>query len=62
MKHICNPNCIYYPNEFTEIIKEYIDKNGVKRREAVYICSYDEHRITNWESCDNFKLYGGENN
>lgn len=57
MKHICNPKCIYYPLNYSDIIKEFINEYGVKEREAVYLCDYDEHRITRFEMCDNYKEF-----
>ncbi len=51
----CNQNCIYYPSTYTELKKEYYDENGVYHREAVYLCNYDDHRITKFEICNNYR-------
>lgn len=61
MKHICSPNCIYYPLSYSEIIREFTNEYGLKEREAVYLCGYDEHRITKFDICKNYKaiLKGG---
>jgi hypothetical protein len=55
MKHICNQDCIYYPRNYSLLIKEYTTKNGVKKRKAVYLCDYDDHRITKFEKCEYYK-------
>ena len=53
-KHICNPNCIFYPTSPSSILKFYTDEYGLKHREAVYICGYDDTRIIKYEECPNF--------
>lgn len=55
MKHICEQKCIYYPTMPSEIIKEFVNEYGIKEREAVYLCGYDEHRITEFINCDYYK-------
>lgn len=55
MKHICNPDCIYYPSNYSNIIKEFTNEYGLKEREAVYLCGYDEHRILKFDICKNYK-------
>lgn len=54
-KHICSRDCIYYPFNPTEILKEYIDEFGLKHRECIYLCGLDEHRITKFKVCKNYK-------
>ena len=51
---ICNPSCVYFPQYPSEILNEYIDENGVKRRSSIFLCGYDSHRIINYEKCDNY--------
>lgn len=52
----CNPNCVYYPQLPDRTIKEYIDENGLKHKECVYLCCYDDHRILYFdEDCPNYK-------
>ena len=55
MNNICNPDCIYYPKYPNKIIKEYINKYGIKEREAEFLCDYDDHRILKFEKCDNYR-------
>lgn len=55
MKHICSPDCIYYPVDPNEVVKEYIDENGLKHREAIFTCIFDDHRITQFDMCENYK-------
>ena len=54
-KHICDTKCIYYPLEPSDIIKEYTDKFGLKHRECIFLCRFDEHRIVNYKKCKNYK-------
>lgn len=54
-KHICDTDCIYYPSYPTEIIKEYIDEFGLKHRECIFLCEFDDHRITKHCKCKNYK-------
>ena len=58
MKHLCNPNCIYFPSSYSYLLKEYNDSNNIKHREAVYLCDYDDHRIREFEICENFRSKG----
>lgn len=51
----CNPKCIYFPQSPSNIIKEYFDKNGVKRREGEFLCMFDDHRIMKFEKCNNYR-------
>ena len=54
-KHICNTDCIYYPLNPDKIIKEYIDNFGLKHRECIYLCRFDDHRIKKYQVCKNYK-------
>lgn len=54
-KHICDMNCIYYPLNPTKTVKEYIDKFGLKHRECIYLCGFDDHRIKEFRICKNYK-------
>lgn len=47
----CSPKCIYFPSEPTQVLREYMDKCGIKHREAIYKCNYDGHRITTFSKC-----------
>lgn len=58
MKRLCSPYCMYFPNSYSNILKEYNDSNNVKHREAIYLCGYDDHRIRDFEICENFRSKG----
>lgn len=58
MKHLCSPNCMYFPNSYSNILKEYNDSNNVKHREAIYLCDYDDHRIRDFVICEKFREKG----
>lgn len=55
MCEICNNKCIYYPTNYSKILKEYYDENGLLHREAVYLCNYDDHRIMTLDKCENYR-------
>lgn len=56
---VCNPQCIYFPNEVYETTgKEsmYVDENGTKHWYAIpKMCRYDWHSIEDWKECSHFK-------
>ena len=59
-KHICDEKCIYYPTYPSSIIDEYIDNFGLKHREAVYLCNFDDHRIEMFCKCKHYKTISKE--
>lgn len=54
-RHICDRECIYFPLNPTKVLKEYVDDFGLKHRECVYLCGFDEHRIEKFCICKNYK-------
>lgn len=54
-KHICDRDCIYFPSIPDEVLKEYVDDFGLKHRECIYLCRFDEHRIKDYIICKNYK-------
>ena len=59
-KH-CNPKCIFFPNQFYDkTCKNYtLDKNGIKHSSTKAYCNFDDHLITNWGACSNYReTYG----
>lgn len=55
-KH-CNPKCIFFPNQlYDKTCKHYtLDKSGIKRSSTKVYCNFDDHLITNWEPCSNYR-------
>ena len=54
MKTMCNPSCIYFPQEASEVKEEWIDEFGTKCRKVIRICGYNGKQIDYWEDgfCD----------
>jgi len=50
----CSPRCVYFPNSYEEITKEYVDDNGLKHRDGILRCEYDSHKIRKFEMCSNY--------
>ena len=55
MKTECDPWCIYFPSSPSSVLNSYVDKNGVKHREGVFCCKFDDHRLMGFELCENYK-------
>lgn len=51
----CSPECIYFPREPSQVLSEYLDEFGIKRRNSVFLCGFDDHRIIEYIKCENFK-------
>ena len=67
MANICNPKCIFFPTHSYEKSfkdKDYkLDKNGVKHNSIKIYCDFDDHLITKWECCKNYReIYNESNN
>lgn len=58
MKRLCSPYCMYFPNSYSCLLREYKDSNNIEHREAIYLCDYDDHRIREFEICENFRSNG----
>lgn len=57
MANRCNPKCIYFPiHSYEKSHKNFtIDKIGVKHSSIKSYCGFDDHLITNWDNCLNYK-------
>ena len=42
-------------NLINMVLKEYIDNFGLKHRECIYLCRFDDHRIKKYQVCKNYK-------
>jgi hypothetical protein len=54
-KHICDVHCMYYPRYPSEILDEYIDEFGLKHRDSIWICGYDDHMLLDYQECKHYK-------
>lgn len=57
MANRCNPKCIYFPSYvYDRNAKTYTTDNyGIKYSSPKIICGFDDHVITNWCNCENYK-------
>lgn len=57
MGNRCNSKCIYFPvHSYEKSCKNFsIDKNGVKHSKTNPYCGFDDHLITKWDNCPNYK-------
>ena len=55
MEYKCSPNCAYFPSGLYSDLDYYIDKDGVKHCNVKPLCYFDDHLITSWTMCKNFK-------
>lgn len=59
--HICDSYCVYFPQEPTKIITEYVDFGTVKHRKSIYLCNYNDKRIVGYKECKYYKKVGDSN-
>lgn len=59
MTNRCNSKCIFFPiHSYEKSLKEKeykIDKNGVKHSSMKIYCDLDDHLISKWENCKNYR-------
>ena len=57
----CSPDCMFFPRNIYDNLNYFIDENGIKHSNIKPICNFDDHLITNWVMCENFKSYKASN-
>ena len=53
----CSPKCIFFPvHSYENNSRNFTkDKNGVKFNSVKPYCGFDDHLITNWQNCSNYR-------
>ena len=55
MEYKCSPDCAYFPSGLYSDLNYYIDENGIKHCNVKPLCYFDDHLITSWRLCPNYK-------